>query len=134
MEKSLLIILCCFLSLFAQAQEEPREFKYVEGDTTYLMKRYVFCLYLSGAERSQSEEEAARLQEAHLSHLASLETKGLQLAGPFGDDGEKRGVLLFDLESVAEANALIDQGPMVIHHRLDYECHPLWLAKGTTLK
>lgn len=116
------------------AQDQVREFEYNEGDTTYTMKQYVFCLYLSGPTRSQSEEEAKVLQEKHLAHLASLEEKGLQLAGPFGDDGDKRGVLLFDLATVEEASTLIDKDPMVIEGRLTYECHPLWLAKGTSLK
>jgi len=135
MEKHIaLSAFCLFLVASSFCQENPREFQYQEGDTTYTMKQYVFCEYLSGPERSQSEEEAAKLQKAHLEHLASLEEQGLQLAGPFGDDGEKRGVLLFDLATVEEAALLIDKDPMVIEQRLIYECHPLWLAKGSTLR
>jgi uncharacterized protein YciI len=135
MEKSILIIgLCLLMSTIAVAQGEPREFEYQEVDTTYTMKRYVFCLYLTGSECSQSEEERAELQTEHLAHLSSLEDHGLVMAGPFGDDGEKRGVLLFDPETVEDANALVEKDPMVIHKRLDFDCHPLWLAKGTTLK
>ena len=111
-----------------------REFEYNAGDTVYHMKQYVFCLYLSGSERSQTEEEAAALQKEHLTHLGSLVEKGLQVSGPFGDDTEKRGILIFDLETVEAASALIDEDPMVKANRLTYECHPLWLARGTTLK
>ncbi len=135
MEKHvILLFIAFFLVLSVQAQDQVREFEYNEGDTTYTMKQYVFCLYLSGPTRSQSEKEAKLLQEKHLAHLSSLEEKGLQLAGPFGDDGDKRGVLLFDLATVEDASLLIDQDPMVIEGRLTYECHPLWLAKGTSLK
>lgn len=136
MEKSFLTILVVLMiGVTAHAQDEPvREFDYDAGDTIYHMKQYVFCLYLSGPNRSQSEEEAAQIQKGHLAHLGALESQGLQISGPFGDDTEKRGVLLFDLETVDDAAALIDKDPMVIHGRLTYECHPLWLAKGTTLK
>lgn len=135
MEKSILAICCAVLwGALSVAQDAPREFEYESGDTTYIMKQYQFCLYLSGNDRSQSEEELATLQKAHLDHLSGLEAKGLIMAGPFGDDGEKRGVLLFDLATTEEANALILDDPMVIADRLNFECHPLWLAKGTTLK
>lgn len=135
MEKQIVAIVLMLLSLGLFAQEEsPREFEYQEGDTTFTMKQYTFCLYLSGPERSQTKEEAAKLQEQHLAHLGSLEEQGLLMAGPFGDDSEKRGVLLFDLATNAEAEELIKQDPMVIEERLIYECHPLWLAKGTTLR
>jgi len=135
MEKSILIIgLTLLLSTIACEQGEPREFEYQKGDTTFTMKQYVFCLYLSGSNRSQSEEEGEALQKEHLAHLSSLKDHGLVMAGPFGDDGEKRGILLFDLETVEDANALVEKDPMVIDKRLDFDCHPLWLAKGTTLK
>jgi uncharacterized protein YciI len=135
MEKHLSpILLLLMWSIGSIAQDSEREFDYQEGDTTYTMKRYVFCMYLSGPERSQSEEEARLLQEKHLAHLASLEQEGLQMAGPFGGDSEKRGVLLFDLATTEEAAALIEKDPMVIEKRLIYTCDQLWLAKGTTLK
>jgi uncharacterized protein YciI len=85
-------------------------------------------------QRSQTEQEAMKLQEEHLAHLSDLRDQGLQVSGPFGDDTEKRGILIFDLESVEQAEALIDLDPMVIHKRLSYECHPIWLAKGTRLE
>ncbi|MEQ9188435.1 MAG: YciI family protein [Cryomorphaceae bacterium] len=135
MEKSILAICCALLwSTISVAQDAPREFEYESGDTTYIMKQYQFCLYLTGNEGSQSEEEKATMQQAHLKHLSGLEEKGLIMAGPFGDDGEKRGVLLFDLATTEEASALVLDDPMVIAQRLSFECHPLWLAKGTTLK
>lgn len=134
MEKPILVSIFLLLSVFAFAQEEnPREFSYEEGDTTYTMKQYIFCIYTSGSERSQSEEEAMAIQEKHLAHLGSLEEKGLIMAGPFGDDGEKRGVLLFDLATVDEAAALVNEDPAVKANRLNFGCNPLWLAKGTRL-
>jgi hypothetical protein len=45
-----------------------------------------------------------------------------------------RGILLFDLESSQEAIELVEKDPMVIIKRLDFECHPIWLAKGAVLR
>ena len=135
MEKSILIIAAILCSLGSSAQtENPKEFEYVENGVTYTMKEYIFCIYLRGTERSQSDEEAAAIQEKHLAHLGMLEEKHkLVMAGPFGDDTEKRGVLVFDLETIEEAGQLVQKDPAVQANRLDFECHPLWLAKGTEL-
>lgn len=137
MEKSISILSFLLLGIFhfSFGQEYPREFIYEEGDTTYTMKQYVFCLYTSGTERSQNAEESAELQKQHLAHLADLqENHNLQMAGPFGDDGSMRGILLFDLDSNQRAIELVEKDPMVINKRLEFECHPIWLAKGTVLR
>lgn len=133
MEKSALIFGFMLMSGVILGQSAPREFQYQEGDTTYTMKEYVLCIYTRGVNRAQSTEEAAGLQKEHLAHIANLKSKGLILAGPFGDDGEKRGVLLFDLPSASEAEEFVDQDPMVTAGRLAFECNTLWLAKGTLL-
>lgn len=136
MEKQILVFVFALIGGIAtNAQtKNAREFEYTSGDTVYTMKQYVFCLYLSGENRSQSKEEAARLQAAHLAHLGELETKGLIVAGPFDGNSEKRGVLLFDLETTEEASMLVEADTMVKTGRLKFECQPLWLAKGTTLR
>ena len=54
--------------------------------------------------------------------------------GPFGDDGHWRGLLLFDLAEVDDAEAAIATDPAVQAGRLKFECHPWWGAKGTSLK
>lgn len=135
MEKSIALIAFCLLYFAGVAQEEPkREFEITEGDTTYVMKQYIFCLYLAGPDRSQSEEETNRIQEAHLKHTnAMVEENGLQVAGPFGDDGEKRGILVFDLPTVEDAERAMSEDPAVKAGRLVFECHPWWTAKGSTL-
>ena len=122
-------------SILLAQSSEPREFEVTEGDSAYTMKRYIFCLYLTGPNRNQSEDETARIQREHLSHLSSLEsTHELQVAGPFGDDTEKRGILIFDLEQSEQAEEAMALDPAVKAGRLTYECHPWWAAKGSTLK
>lgn len=135
MAKSVIALLALICSFSISAQEQQREFEMTEGDTTYTMKQYVFCLYLSGEKRSKTKEEAADMQEKHLAHINSMaENDNLLLAGPFGDDTEKRGILLFDVATTEEAEAAIKRDPMVIEGRLTYECHPWWTAKGVTIE
>lgn len=54
--------------------------------------RYTIVLLLTPDDPPQlSEEEADRLQDAHLSHLAELHERGVLLAaGPVGDPSSKR--------------------------------------------
>lgn len=135
MEKSILVFLLAIFAVFAaSAQENKREFEMKDGDTTYVMKQYVFCLYLSGPTRSQNEEEKAEIQAAHMAHISSMALNHhLQVAGPLGDESEKRGLLIFDLETVEEAEKIITEDPAVKAGRLTFECHPWWAAKGSTL-
>ncbi|WP_430971961.1 hypothetical protein [Sunxiuqinia rutila] len=46
-----------------------REFKMTEGDTTFVMKRYLFMYLLAGPECSQDSTEANQIQQQHLAHL-----------------------------------------------------------------
>ena len=123
-----------FVSTLSYAQEQ-REFEMTEGDTTYVMKKYFMVFLNSGPNRSQSKAEADSLQVLHLAHIDKLAAEGkVILAGPFGDDGDKRGILLFDVDTKEEALELEGADPMVVAGRLTMEVHPWWGAKGTCLK
>jgi len=105
-----------------------------EGDTTYVMKRYVFMHLLSGSERSQDSLEAAKIQEQHLAHLNKMADSGkLVVAGPFENGGEYRGLLIFDVETIEEALALEGDDPAVKAKRLKMQAFYWWGAKGTQL-
>ncbi|KOH45836.1 YciI family protein [Sunxiuqinia dokdonensis] len=83
--KTTLLLLFVLIATSLSAQ---REFEMTEGDTTYVMKRYVFMHLMAGPERSQDSIEAAQLQEKHLAHLNHLAESGkLAMAGPFQDGG-----------------------------------------------
>ena len=75
--------------------------------------------------------ELQKLQDAHLEHIRRLARSGkLLLAGPFTDDGELRGMLVFAVDSLAEARALCDSDPAVQAGRLRVELHPWYGAQG----
>src|SRR5688572_16474469 len=89
----------------ARAQTDTtRTFTTKEGDKTYTMKRYIFCFYLRGDKRTDDKKLAEELGKGHMAHINYMDKQGvLCMAGPFGDNGEKRGILLFDLGTVEEA-------------------------------
>ena len=118
------------------AQENPREFEMQQGDTTIVLKQYFFCLLLRGEKTKEfTEAELEVLQEQHLANINRLKEEGKVLvAGPFGDDTEKRGILIFDVATLEEAEEAVKTDPMVQAGRLTYEIHPWWAKKGTVLK
>ncbi|WP_298528665.1 YciI family protein [uncultured Christiangramia sp.] len=110
-------------------------FSYMEGDTTYLMQQYYMVFLKSGPTRGQDSTEAAELQKKHMAHLERLATEGYtSLTGPMGDDGDLRGIVVFNTATLAEADSLANLDPMVKAGRLKVEIHPWWAAKGGKLK
>lgn len=137
--KIISISLFCSLSYMISGQVQVNEegfeyFEYQDGDTTYMMKKYFLVVYTSGPNRNQSKEETSKLQSAHLAHQGKMaEDKKLCLAGPMGDDGEWRGILILNVPNEKEAKDLIDNDPMVKAGRLEYILKPWWGAIGTAL-
>ena len=113
---------------------EFETFEYVDGDTTYLMKKYFLVIYTSGPNRSQTEDETMRLQKEHLAYQGEMgERKKICLAGPMADDGEWRGMLVLSVKDMEAATELVQNDPMVKAGRLKYIIKPWWGAVGTKL-
>ena len=130
-----IIFAFCLLTfaLVSQAQEQ-REFSYVEGDTTFTMKRYVFMMLNSGGVQSKDSTEKAKYQQMHMEHLNKLAEDGkLIVAGPFEGGGKHRGLLIFDVETVEDALKLQGEDPSVKSGRLKMDAFYWWGAKGTVL-
>jgi uncharacterized protein YciI len=131
----LFFVFLLWLSFSAFAQASNTQFEMKEGDTTYVMKQYILCFLKQGANRSQSKEEVEKIQNEHLAHLNLLATQGkISIAGPFGDDGALRGIVIYNVNTVEEARQLAENDPAVQAGRLVLEFHPWWAAKGSVLK
>ena len=65
---------------------------------------------------------------ANINRLA--ETGKLVLAGPFVDSGDRRGVFIFKVDSMSEAQALTDTDPAVIAGRLKVVLYHWSVPKG----
>lgn len=99
------------------------------------MKQYWFVMLKRGPKRDQPADEAAKLQAGHMANMqAHAESGQLQIAGPFMDDGDWRGIFILDVPDRAAAQAMCDKDPAVQAGRLACEIHPWLSQKGATLK
>jgi len=112
-------------------------FDYVDeksGDTV-IMQQYFIAFLKKGPNRLQSEEEAKKLQKEHLAHLGKMYELGYaDISGPFGDDGDIRGITIYNTPTQKMADSLATSDPMVKAGRLAIEMHPWWAAKGFPLR
>ncbi|EAR16742.1 YciI family protein [Robiginitalea biformata] len=112
-------------------------FDYVDEKTgdTVLMQQYFMAFLKRGGSRSQSQEEADSLQQLHLAHLGRMYELGYaDISGPFGDDGDIRGVTIYNVPTLEMADSLARLDPAVRAGRLEIEIHPWWAAKGFPLR
>lgn len=95
------------------------------GADDYGMARYVMALLRTGPNRDIDSATAAELQRAHLDNITRMAEEGdLLLAGPFLDDGDIRGIYVFDVETVEEARELTETDPAIREGLLEMELHP----------
>ena len=98
--------------------------------TTY----YVGFLHKGPNWAPQETPETQAIQQAHLANIQKMAEAGkLLVAGPFLDDGELRGLYVFRVGSMAEAQALAATDPAVKAGRLRLEFHPWFAAKNITV-
>ena len=91
----------------------------------------VFGILVRGPNRSQSAAEAAELQKGHLAYMDSLHKQGkLIMAGPFMEEGDWRGVVVYRVASLDEAKQLAAGDPMVKAGRLVIEARPWVTLRG----
>lgn len=112
-------------------------FDYVDEKTqdTVLMQQYFIAFLKKGAIRGQNEEEAEELQKEHLAHLTKMYELGYaDISGPFGDDGDIRGITIYNVPTLKMADSLANSDPMVKAGRLEIEIHPWWAGKGFPLR
>jgi uncharacterized protein YciI len=63
--------------------------------------------------------------------FAMWQARKLIIAGPIGDDGALRGIFIFRVPRLEDAQALVASDPAVKAGRLVGEIHPWWIEKGT---
>ncbi|WP_425596665.1 YciI family protein [Sinomicrobium weinanense] len=111
------------------------EYKDEEEDTTYLMQQYFIVFLKKGPERSGGKEETDSLMALHMEHLGRMYEEGYaSISGPFGDDGDIRGITIYNTPTLEMADSLARIDPMVKSGRLIVETHPWWAAKGFPLR
>ncbi len=120
----LLMMVCCFS--FAQTNPAtPAK----ESKPENQIRKYFFVMLIKGPNRSKDSASAAKIQEGHMANMTRLYNDGkLKVAGPFGDDGNWRGIFIFDCATQEETEALLKTDPAIITGSLVYEIHPWYTA------
>jgi uncharacterized protein len=109
-----------------RAMEEYRK----NPQMNWTMKRHHLALLKRGPQIEQPATEAEKIQLAHLWHIRRMMDEGKMLAaGPFMNNGELRGILVLNTESIEEAKAWAEADPAVKAGRLIVELHPWLVAK-----
>jgi uncharacterized protein YciI len=99
------------------------------------LKPYFFVLLKKGPHRDQDSVMAAQIQKEHMENINRMAAEGkLNVAGPFLDDGEMRGIYIFDSGNEDEVRKLVEADAAVKAGRLTYEIHPWMTQKGTCFK
>ncbi len=112
-------------------------FDYVDEKTkdTVLMQQYFIAFLKEGPDRSQDQAVADSLQVLHMAHLGKMYDMGYaDISGPFGDDGNIKGITIYNTPTLEMADSLANADPMVKSGRLIIEMHPWWAAKGFSLR
>lgn len=129
-----LLLSIILLTIIALNSYSQREFKTQGGDTTYVMKRYVFMLLNEGPNRNHDSVTVAKIQEGHMNHLNEMAKTGkLAMAGPFDNGGKHRGILIFDVDSISQAIRMESTDPAILSGRLEMQAIYWWAAKGSKL-
>ena len=86
---------------------------------------YLFCVLRKGPSWTPGETEGTRrIQEGHMANILRMARLGkLVVAGPFGDDGDWRGVFVFKGTTEEEARQLTAADPAVQTKRLVLDMH-----------
>ncbi|GAA4354528.1 YciI family protein [Kangiella marina] len=82
----------------------------------YGMKSYVLVILKTGEndESITDKEERAKYFRGHFDNMKRLADEGmLVLAGPLAEDAPKRGLFIFNVDSLAKAEALVKTDPAV---------------------
>lgn len=104
------------------------------GADDYGMKQYMLAFLKLGLNRDQDSATISWLQQAQLDNITRLANeKKLVLAGPFLDDGDIRGIYLFDVRTLEEAQVLTETDPAVKAGRVVMELHP-WYGSAALMK
>lgn len=97
----------------------------------YGMKTYAFVVLKTGPGKTDDPEFVAKCFRGHMENIERLVAKGdLVVAGPFyKNDAQFRGLFVFDVATVAAAEALLQSDPAVAAQLLAYDIY-LWYGSA----
>jgi uncharacterized protein YciI len=101
----------------------------------YGMKTYVMALLKRGPRlRMIDSVTATNLQKAHMANISRLADEGkLVIAGPFMDNTDLKGIYIFDVKTIQEAQKLCETDPAIKAGSLMMELHP-WYGSAAIMQ
>jgi|SRR5450432_1388337 uncharacterized protein len=140
MKKNCLLAICLFAAIcIINAQEKKVTVHYSVAKNKKRpednVRQYFFVMLTTGENRDHDSATSAKIQAGHMANINKLYYEGkLKVAGPFGDDGNWRGLFIFDCASKEEVETLLKTDPAIAAGRLAYEIHPWWTAEMGSFK
>lgn len=93
------------------------------------MRKFVFCTLVTGPAKIADTEKRKEIFDGHFSNMGRLAEEGkLVLAGPFIDGQPKRGMYIFNVTTIEDAEALVKSDPAVAAGVFDYELTKLYAS------
>lgn len=121
----------------ASAKKKSQTTKTQKKDISkeFEMKQYFFVMLKVGPKRDQDSITVAKIQEGHMAHLTKMYNEGkMDLAGPMLDKWETKGICVYNVATMEEVKALVEQDPAIVSGRLVAEIHPWYAGKGSVLR
>lgn len=143
LRSSLILIFLCMASLIATAGEsgdaKPASFdaelaKKLGADERG-MKNYVLCILKTGPKDAEVQGDARKeIFAGHFANIGRLADEGkLAVAGPFGKNEKSyRGLYIFNVPTMEEAEKLVVLDPAVKAGVFDYELTP-WYGSAAMM-
>jgi uncharacterized protein YciI len=98
------------------------------------METVYFGFLKKGPNRKEGDGDTPEIKKLQADHIANIvrlaNMKKLVMAGPFGDDGELRGIFVFRVASMKEAQDVAATDPMIKIDRLRIDLHPWHVPVG----
>ena len=114
---SVFIFLFAGLTIYAQTNNPNYDETLAKklGADDYGMKPYVLVMLKTGENKTTDKDETNRLFRGHMENIQRLVKEGkLIVAGPLGkNDQTYRGIFIFDVRTIEEANTLVQTDPAV---------------------
>ena len=104
------------------------------GADEYGMKQYVMAFLKKGTVAITDKAKSGELMKGHMTNINKLAAEGkLVVAGPMMDDTGLEGIFIFNVKTVAEAEALSLSDPAVKAGIFAMEYHP-WYATAALMQ
>jgi uncharacterized protein YciI len=129
------VVVCFVCTSFAQEEKANPKTDYDAelakklGADEYGMRSYVFCILKTGKKKIDDPEKSRKIFAGHFANMARMAKDGkLVVAGPFVDGAPKRGLYIFNVTTIKEAEELVKTDPAVKAGVFDYELTKLYCS------